>query len=331
MKIAALLPHVEVFGGVRRYIEVGNELVKRGHSFVLFHPQGDRPVWLDFYGHVRPFSALEENDFDVGLCSEYSLLPFFEKLRARNKFFYFILKGHKKEKEVVRKNYFFLGNSEGICRRLERKYRVMCLRAPGGINPDVFHPLEKEAGETEKEGFHILCYGRVYRKRKGVRRVIQAVDRLAGEFPQLRLIFFDTLVGEDRKDPRPMIKTRVPHEFHLNLPQSRMAWLYSRADLFISAERRAGWSNTTAEAMACRIPVVCTNSGTRDFAFHNRTALVVPVPLPCLLRRQIKRLIRDEELRRRLAEAGFRKIQEFSWTALASRLEKIFQSVQKLK
>jgi hypothetical protein len=35
MKIAALLPHVEVFGGIRRYIEIGNEITRREHKFVL--------------------------------------------------------------------------------------------------------------------------------------------------------------------------------------------------------------------------------------------------------------------------------------------------------
>jgi len=83
--------------------------------------------------------------------------------------------------------------------------------------------------------------------------------------------------------------------------------------------------------MACRIPVVCTRSGTRDFAFHNQTALTVPFPHPFLLRQQIRKLIRDRNLSRRLAEAGYEKIQKFSWSSLADRLEKIFEQQIKLK
>ena len=109
MKIAAVLPHVEVFGGVRRYLEIGNEFAKRGCHFVLFHPDGTKPEWFDFKGITKPFSSLGEDTFDVGLCSEYSVLQYFEKLNARAKFFYFIKEGHKKENEVVKKNYFFLG------------------------------------------------------------------------------------------------------------------------------------------------------------------------------------------------------------------------------
>ena len=328
MKIAALLPHLEVFGGVRRYLEIGNELQRRGYRFVLFHPEGSKPEWFDFKGEIKPLVSLEEESFDIGLCSEYSLLPHFEKLKAKVKFFYFVLERHKKEKEVVKRNYFFLGNSEGICYRLERKYHVPCLKVAGGVNPEIFYPSERKRHPNE---FRVLCYGRLYKKRKGVHKVIKAVQRLYKKHPRLRLIFFDTLVGEEKQDPRLLVKTRVPHDFYLNLPQDKMAWLYSQADIFVSAERRAGWSNTTAEAMACQIPVVCTKSGTQDFAFHSKTALVVSFPHPLLLRAQIKRLIEDEKLRLSLGRAGYEKIQEFTWSSLVDKAEKIFQEKLKLK
>jgi glycosyltransferase involved in cell wall biosynthesis len=354
MKIAALLPHVEVYGGVRRYLEIGNALHRRGHDFVLFTPKGEKPQWLEFSGSVRPFSALEADRFDIGLCSEYSILSFFERLEAGTKFFYFVLEGHKKERQVAGRNFQFLGCSEGICRRIEKKYGVACRRAVGGINQSMFYPwpgrdlpaqpsgrpAAAEQGTSPAGGpagkrpgekpsgreFRILCYGRIYKKRKGVRQVIKAVEGLRRKFTGLRLVFFDSLVGEDRRDPRPLIRTSVPHDFFLDLPQSRMAWLYSQADAFVSAERRSGWANSAAEAMACGLPVVCTRSGTRDFAVHEKTALVVPFGLPFFLRRQIRRLIRGEDLRRRLARAGCEKILEFTWESLALRLEAIFQA-----
>ena len=107
-----------------------------------------------------------------------------------------------------------------------------------------------------------------------------------------------------------------------------MAWLFSRADVFVSAERRAGWANTAAEAMACRLPVVCTASGSRDFAIHRQTALVVPLASPFLIRRQIRRLILEPGLRERLAAAGYERIKLFTWEALAERLEEIFAAVR---
>jgi len=344
MKIAALLPHTEIFGGVRRYIELGNALIRRGHRFVLFTPAGKKPDWLEFRGEVRPFEAIPAEACEIGILSEYSILSEFERLTAAAKFFYFVLEGHKKEKEVARRNLHFLGNSEGICRRIERKYKVRCFRAPGGINPEIFYRLPRpqspalrsdgktpatsvSSGAYPGRDFKILGYGRIYKKRKGVRQVIKAVEKLHQGNPNLRLLFFDSLVGEDRLDPRPLVRTSVPHDFYLDLPQDKMAWLFSQADIFVSGERRSGWANTAAEAMACGLPVVCTASGSRDFAVHNKTALVVPFAHPFLLRRQISRLLGNPELRERLAEAGRRKISEFTWDALAERLEAIFQGV----
>ena len=325
MNIAALLPHVEVFGGVRRYIEIGNALVRRGHRFTLFTPEGAPPAWLAFLGIMRPFSDLGHESFDVGLCSEYSILEAYDRLEARQKFFYFVMEGHKREREVARRDLRFLGNSEGICRRMETRYRITCHRAPGGIDPAIFHPLSPAEREPRTgDEFRVLAYGRIYKRRKGVDSVIRAVDGLYRTRPNLRLILFDSLVGEDRVDPRPLVRTRVPVEFHIDLPQDRMAWLYSRADVFVAGERRAGWSNTVAEAMACGVPVICTPSGTRDFALPGRTALVARRPLPFLLRRRLREIMDDEPLRRRLAEAGRAKIMEFTWDFLAARLEGIF-------
>ncbi|MBM3285617.1 MAG: glycosyltransferase family 4 protein, partial [Candidatus Aminicenantes bacterium] len=279
----------------------------------------------------------EEQGFDVSLCSEYSILPYFDRLDARARFFYFVLEGHKREKEVIRRGFHFLGSSEGISRRMERKHGVRCFRAPGGVNPDIFYPLprsqrpEDEAKvpqkTPDKSEFKILSYGRIYKKRKGVHHVIRAAEKLYRKFPGIHLILFDSLVGAEKTDPRSLIRTEVPCDFHLDLPQSRMAWLFAQADVFVSAERRAGWANTAAEAMACRLPVVCTASGTWDFAFDEKTALVVPLAHPFFLCRHIKRLILDANLRRCLAEAGCVKIREFTWDSLAFRLEAIFSSV----
>jgi glycosyltransferase involved in cell wall biosynthesis len=324
LRIAALLPHVEVFGGVRRYIELGNALAARGHRFVLFHPSGEKPAWLELRAETRPFAALGEERFDVALCGEYSILEAFDKIPAASRYFYFVLEGHKREREVARRrDLLFLGNSEGICRRLERKYGLAVHRAPGGVNPAVFHPVGKTAADGE---FRILSYGRITRKRKGVPEVIRAAERLARRGRCVRLLFFDTQVGLDRRDPRPLVRTGVPFDFHLNLPQERMAWLYAQADVFVSAERRAGWSNTCAEAMACGLPVVCTPSGTRDFAEDGRTALVVPRPSPRLLARRIERLMFDPALRGDLARAGRERILSFRWEALAERLESVFRA-----
>lgn len=48
MRIGAILPHLLVFGGVRRYIELGNAFLARRHEFILFTPDGKSSDWLHF-------------------------------------------------------------------------------------------------------------------------------------------------------------------------------------------------------------------------------------------------------------------------------------------
>jgi len=63
--------------------------------------------------------------------------------------------------------------------------------------------------------------------------------------------------------------------------------------------------------MACKVPLVTTAIGTRDFAIHNKTAIVYEE-----LEDLIKGILffkRDRKKGKKLVEAGYKKIQEFSW------------------
>lgn len=325
MKIAGILPHLKLCGGVRRYIEIGNEMIKRGHHFTIYHSDGSQPAWMEFLGDTRPIECVIEESNDVALCGHHSILGFLERAKAKRKIFYCVLEEPGKIKKVCQSGKFLImGNSTGICEKIKGRYGVKCMDGIGGINLKTFRPVEVERNNEE---LRVLCYGRIYERRKGVKKVIRAVELLAKIYPNLRLILFDTPTGSPRQDPVRMLRTKVPFDFYLDLSQDKMAEMYSQADIFVSAEKRAGWSNTTAEAMACRVPVICTRSGTRDFAIKGETALLIPLRNSLVIAWQIRKLIKDQDLRRRLAENGYQRIQQFSWARLVDKLEKEFQKL----
>jgi glycosyltransferase involved in cell wall biosynthesis len=72
--------------------------------------------------------------------------------------------------------------------------------------------------------------------------------------------------------------------------------------------------------MASGCCVVCTPSGTGDFARHDETALVVRLRHPFFLARAIDRALSDDGLRARLAAAGRVEIQRHGWPDLAAKL-----------
>jgi len=324
LKIAAILPHLEVFGGVRRYIEIGNNFIKKGHSFTIYHTDGSRPTWLEFSGETRPVKQVTLEENDIAISSDYSVLNYLERAKANKKIFYCLREHKNNQKVCTNRKLLIMGNSTGICDMVRRKYRRKCIEGIGGINSEIFHPVETK---RDNHQIKILCYGRIYKKRKGIQKVVKAAELLHRRYPSLRLLLFDTPVGSPRLDARKMLRTRVPVTFYTALPQERMAELYSQADIFVSAEKRAGWSNPCAEAMACKVPVVCSPSGTRDFAADGKTAIVFRFRYPLVIAKKIRRLIEDRDLRERIREKGYRKIQEYTWSNLVDKLEKEFTNL----
>ena len=110
------------------------------------------------------------------------------------------------------------------------------------------------------------------------------------------------------------------------VPQHEMAAVYGSADLFIEASSQAGWNNPAAEALACRVPLVCTDiGGVRDFAVHEQTALLVPPGDVSALAAAILRMAQDAGLRERLAAAGLERIGRFDWDRSADQLVEILE------
>jgi glycosyltransferase involved in cell wall biosynthesis len=97
-----------------------------------------------------------------------------------------------------------------------------------------------------------------------------------------------------------------------------MAATYGAADLFVDAQWHAGWNNPVIEAMACGTPVVCTDiGGVRDFAFDQKTALLVPPRDASALAGAIRRMMDDRELRERLAANALAGVARFDWDRAA--------------
>ena len=323
MRIGAILPHLLVFGGVRRYIELGNAFIARGHEFVIFTPQGTEPEWLRFDGEVRTFSEMPGAGLDIAICGSPELTGELDRADARERIFYLQLEGIEGEAGIVRSGrYRIMVNSSGLGIRVRRRYGIEPMDGIGGVNPDLFHPVAGERGK----GFSILCYGRLSRPRKGTRFVIGAARRMYGRGCDVRLHLFDT-PNPGEADPRIGFDPGMPFTYYLGIPQERMAAMYSAADVFVSAEHRAGWSNTAAEASACGLPVFCTPSGTLDFAEDGKSALVVNGRSSRGIGRALRRLYDDRGLAARIGEEAGRRMIAFSWERTCARMEREFEKI----
>ena len=99
--------------------------------------------------------------------------------------------------------------------------------------------------------------------------------------------------------------------------------VYGRARVFLQPSWREGFGLTAVEAMACGAALVSTdNGGSRDYAHHDRTALVVPARSPHHLAAAVTALLDHDDQRVRLAQEGSELAATFTWDRAAERLER---------
>ena len=318
MKISAFLPHVGVFGGVRRVIELGNAWTALGHEVTLYHPGGEPPSWLPFRGRVTPLAvAATTGGVDLALCADPHTFDAFAAHRARTRVYYCVIEGDPGAERALRDAGIALAANSGPLRRaLERRTPRRVIDGAGGISLAQFHP---GPAARPVSPLRILLNGRRSRPKKGTDLILRALRGLERETP-LEIVLFDSVGDHNRQDPREGARLPSHARYVLDPSQEALAELYRSAHVFVAAERKAGWCNTALEAMASGTAVVCTRSGTTDFARDGENALVVPLRHPFFLRRAVRRLLRDRALRDRLGRAGPAEAARWSWELLARKL-----------
>ena len=221
-------------------------------------------------------------------------------------------------------------NSSGLRNHLRKRYLLEPLDGIGGVNTVFFNPGETADDESKSDprdgNLNILCYGRFSRPRKGTRFAVKAARDLYRKGYKIELHLFDSRV-EGSSDARIGFDPGLPFRFYSNITQNALASVYRGADIFVSAEHRAGWNNTAAEAAACGLPIITTGSGTSDFAVDGESALVIPFRSSRYIGKGIEKLYKDAGLRRKLGKNARKKIEEFSWERLCDRMESDFQGL----
>jgi glycosyltransferase involved in cell wall biosynthesis len=179
------------------------------------------------------------------------------------------------------------------------------------VDPTLFHPVAVDEDGT----LRVLMLFHEY-PWKGVAEGIEAFQRVRARHPNAALVGFGI---KPPKEPLPFA------EFHANLPQERLAWLYSRCPIYLCPSWDEGLGMPSMEAMACGA-ALCTydNGGSRDYAIDGRTAVVAPRRNLDALASGLTRLLDDAELRRRVGRDGQDFVRtQFDWERATARLESI--------
>jgi glycosyltransferase involved in cell wall biosynthesis len=160
--------------------------------------------------------------------------------------------------------------------------------------------------------------------RKGVDTLVAAVGPVLARHPALEL----DLLGTNRTEAelRAVFPADTQSRVHVpgRLERAALARRLSSASIFVLPTRYEGYGMATAEAMACGCAVVTTPTGFGADLRHGENGLVVPIGDAPALANALERLVVDADLRFRLAEAGWRTVQEFRWKRSVRLLESAY-------
>jgi glycosyltransferase involved in cell wall biosynthesis len=202
---------------------------------------------------------------------------------------------------------------------------------PGAVDTARFTPGARFRAEREdEEPVRLLYHGRVDR-RKGVLDFLDALERLweAG-------VPFDATIsgiGPDVEAARAKADaigfTSAQVRFTGYADYDTVPDLYREADVFVSPTYAEGFSNTILEAMAAGLAVVSTHSvGVSDCLRDEENGLLVNPGDVRALTAALRRVVEDDDLRQRLAEAGLEECRRvYSWTAVGRQIMDVYAQV----
>lgn len=105
--------------------------------------------------------------------------------------------------------------------------------------------------------------------------------------------------------------------------------IYQGASLFLFPPRVASFPNPCLEAMACGIPVVASNLGSISEVTGGAALLFNNLRDENEMLEAVWSALYDRKLREELRKKGLQRVKEFSWSASASKLLQLYETVAK--
>jgi glycosyltransferase involved in cell wall biosynthesis len=109
--------------------------------------------------------------------------------------------------------------------------------------------------------------------------------------------------------------------------ETDLAALYSGASLFVMPSLYEGFCIPVLEAMACGVPVACSNVSSLPEVAGSAALLFDPLDVEAIEAAMV-RVLQDEELCRSMVQRGFEQVQDFTWTRCAQTVLAVLERVQ---
>ena len=328
MRIVYVLPHAGRCGGVRVIAEHVSRLNARGHDVQVWGLTGSFTGWFPRSVPHRLFPHTDQlgdalQQFDGRKAGTFWVTASWvaSNLRPGERGFYLV----QDEDQLTysgdgsgssyKLGLTLITEGEFVTQEIERKHGVRCHNVGIGYDDVAFRPLP-----MIRERLRVLTPYRPHaggNDLKGWNLALDVWHRIHATVPGSSLVTF----GDS---PRPRNVTG-PHIHLAGISDAKLREVYSQSGVFLHTAKHEGFGLPMLEAMACGLPVVCTDShGNREFCRNGDTAIVANdaggLAAGCMS------VMSNDEQFRSLSESGLRESSRYRWEPVIDRLEAVFSS-----
>jgi len=303
-------------------MRVNNHLKRTKKQYDIIHDNQSLSYSMLAIARRMPVTATIHHPMTVDRrLAVQSTKSYFKKIKALRWYSFISM-----QKRVAKKLSCIITVSKSSKKDIAREYNIPESRfttIPIGIDTDNFFPLET----VRKQSNRIIVTNSADTPLKGLYHLLFAIKNVLKIRP-VKLI----IIGSPKKNGgiENLVKklNLGPHiSFTGRIDQELFVREYARASLAIVPSLYEGFGLPVGEAMACRIPVICTTGGALPEVAGDAAKLVPPGNAKAL-EKAILELLDDRSQREELAQKGYQRVlKEFTWEKTAIKTVEAYKKI----
>jgi glycosyltransferase involved in cell wall biosynthesis len=195
---------------------------------------------------------------------------------------------------------------------------------PNGVDASIFKPLDN----ITRTSFRLITTASSDQPLKGLSVLLRALAPLRSEFSGLHLIVIGKLKenGETQKELQ-ALNLQEAVQFKSGISSQQLVEEYAQASIAIVPSLYEGFGLPAAEAMACAVPLICSDGGALPEVVGDAARLVGAGNVDDL-QSALHELLTDDKAREQLGVQGrVHILQQLSWDCVGKKMERFYFQV----
>lgn len=253
------------------------------------------PYWIT---SIHKYIKNNKPDIILSFAARINIITYIATIGLEKKLFVSERNDPKKDgrtKLVDMATKYIYPRTDGVIFQTQRAKSYFCKINNGTIIPN---PIEVSTICKSVKNKKIVAVGRLT-EQKNHKLLIKAFSKVLSDFPEYKLEIYGD--GELKEELLKLIKElNIENSVILNGNVSNIHDCISDAELFVLSSDYEGLSNALLEAMMIGLPCISTDcAGSDEYIQNNENGILVPVGDEDLLSEAIKKMLSDDEFRKR--------------------------------